>query len=188
MKAQSLFLVSLLLTNLARAQEEAPLRIAVIAGEGARQYINQLVHVEPVVEVDDEHGKPVEGATVVFTLPIQGPGGAFPSGGQTLNVTTDAQGRATAHGMRTNRVPGPFTIRVSAIYQGRSGSAAIGETNVRARRSAGAFGVSTRTWVLVGLGLVVIAGGIVAAKELRPGRNTNVLTATPGTPTVGGPQ
>jgi hypothetical protein len=188
MKAQSLFLVCVLFTNLLRAQEPT-LRIAVIAGEGARQKINQKVSVEPVVEVKDDGGKPIEGASVVFSLPSQGPGGTFDNGGKTLTVTTDAEGHAAAHGIQINRLKGAFAIRVAASYQGRSGNVTIAEKSVsRIEHSNGAFGVSTKTWVIAGLCLLAIAGGIVAAKELRSKANGGVITATPGVPVVGGPQ
>ena len=187
MKALSLLLVSLLSSNLLRAQEPA-LRVAVIAGEGAREFNNQKVRVDPVVEVDDEKGKPIEGATVVFSLPRQGPGGFFESGSKTLTGATDAQGRVIAAGIHLNRMKGPFTIQVAASYQGRNGSATIAETSIRTRRSA-RFDVSSRTLVFVCLGLLAIAGGILAYKEFRPGsNNSNVLTAVPGVPVVGGPQ
>lgn len=187
MRTPSVFLIALLVSSLLSAQDNA-LRISVIAGEDSRQYAGQKVHVEPTVEVDDATGKPVPDAPVIFTLPASGPGGLFESGGPSLRVTTDAQGRAVAHGIKLNKLMGPFAITVNASSDGRSGTATIHETSVRPPRSNGAFGISTRTWVFLGLGLLVIAGGIVAAKELKGGRNTNVLTATPGTPVVGGPQ
>lgn len=187
MKFPSVFLVSLIVSSLLHAQDTT-LRIAVIAGEGSRQYAGQKVRVDPAVEVDDENGKPVEGAPVIFTLPASGPSGAFESGGPSLRVLTDAQGRATAPGIRLNHLMGPFVITVNASSEGRTGTAVIHEIIAKPPKSSGAFGISTRTWVFVGLGLLVIAGGIVAAKELKGGRNTNVLTATPGTPVVGGPQ
>jgi hypothetical protein len=187
MKAQSLFLICLLFTNLMRGQEPA-LRISVVAGEGATQLINQKGRVDSVVQVQDASGKTIEGAVVVFALPDRGPSGVFENGSKTLTVTTDAQGRATGRGLVLNRLKGDFEIRVTASYQGRTANASIAQRSVARVHSAGAFGVSTKTWVIVGLCLLAIAGGIVAAKELRSGQNGNVLTATPGTPTVGGPQ
>lgn len=186
MKAQALFLVSLLFTNLLHGQEST-LNIAVIAGAAGREVINQKVRVDPVVQVEDETGKPVAGAQVIFALPDSGPGGVFENGGPRLSVLTDADGKAVARGIRANHLTGPFDIKVTASLEGRTGTATISETNIRPPRSNGAFGISTRTWILVGLGLVVIAGGIIAAKKLTGGRNPNVLTATPGTPVVGGP-
>ena len=190
MKSQSvsLFLVFLLFTNLMRAQEPA-LKIAVVAGEGTRQQISQKVRVEPAVQVQDETGKSIEGAAVVFTMPSSGPGGTFENGGHSLTVATDALGRATAHGLHLNRLKGPFDIHVTATYQDRTANTTISEISVTStKHTGGAFGVSTKMWVIVGLSVVLIAGAIIAAKQLKSGPNPNVLTATPGVPVVGGPK
>jgi hypothetical protein len=187
MKAQSIFLAALLLTNFLRGQQPS-LHVTVVAGEGAKYNIDQKVRVEPVVQVTDDAGKPVEGATVAFALPDQGAGGTFENGTHTLTVPTNPQGRATALGIRLNDVIGPFTIRVTASYQGGTATATIAQSIVRIKHSSGAFGVTPKTLVILSLALVGIAGGIVAYKEFKPGPNPNVLTATPGVPVVGGPQ
>jgi hypothetical protein len=188
MKAQSLFLVCLLFTNLLRGQD-SPIHITVAAGEGASHNIYQKFRVQPVVLVADENDKPIQGATVVFTLPAKGPGGTFEHNRQTLTINSDATGRAGAYGIRLNKKTGPFAIQVTATYQGQTASASIAQTSIAGtKKSQGAFGISTRTWVLLGLGAVVIAGAIVAAHNLKSGRDPNVLVAAPGVPTVGGPQ
>ena len=69
---------------------------------------------EPIVQVEDENHKPVAGAAVVFLLPDQGASGAFADGSHMLTVTSDAQGRAIAHGLRPNSVQGNFQMRVTA--------------------------------------------------------------------------
>jgi hypothetical protein len=187
MKVQSLFLVCLVFSNLLRGQEP-PIQISIVAGEGISQIINQKGRVDPVVQVQETTGKPIEGAQVVFSLPNTGPGGVFANGSKSMTVDTDAQGRATGQGLVLNRLKGTFDIQVTASYQGRTASVSISQKSVARVRSAGAFGVPTKTWVIAGFCLLAIAGGIVAAKELRSGANPNVLTATPGVPTVGGPQ
>lgn len=184
MKAQAVFLISLLVSNLLRAQE--PIHVSAIAGAEAKNQVGQRLRVDPVVEVDDVNNKPVPGATVVFTLPREGPSGKFENGKRTLSVTTDAQGRATARGIKLNGQRGTVTIAVAATHQGRTVTMNIGETAVRSAHE-GPFGVSAKTWVLVALGLVAIAGAVILAKKLGPGRNNNALTATPGTPVVTGP-
>jgi hypothetical protein len=193
MKLQCVLLISLLFANLMQGQDAAPaLRITVISGDGARQNVNQRARVEPiepVVQVADAKGVPVTGAEVVFTLPDQGPGGTFEGGSKTQTITTDAQGRAAAHGIVLNRQKGTYTIRVTASDRGRSGNATISQTSVSAfTRAYGPFGVSTKGWILLGIAVIVVAGAIVAARQFRSGPNPNVLTATPGTPVVGAPQ
>jgi hypothetical protein len=192
MKVQSVILVSLLFTNLLRGQEPA-LHIAVIAGEGATHNINvtdpKKDRVQPVVQVEDENGKSIAGAAVIFSLPPQGPGGTFINGSQTLTVTTDAQGRAIARGIRVNRLTGNFSIRVTASYQGHTATATIAQSTVATPiHTSGAFGVPTKEWVIVAVGALAIVGGVIAVKTFGPGANSNSLTLTPGTPVIGGPQ
>jgi hypothetical protein len=193
MKLQCVLLITLLFANLLRGQDAAPaLRITVVAGEGARQNVNQRARVEPVepvVQVSDEKGVPVAGAEVVFTLPDQGPGGTFEGGSKTQTITADAQGRAAAHGILLNRLKGTYNIRVTASDRGRSANTTISQTSVSAfTRAYGPLGVSNRAWIMLGIAALVIAGGIIAARQFRSGPNPNVLTATPGTPVVGAPK
>jgi hypothetical protein len=189
MKAQSLFLVCLLFTNLLRGQDSG-LRLNVLAGEGASHNIYQKFRVLPVVQVTDENDKPIQGATVVFTLPAgKVPGGTFEHGRHTLTINSDPTGRAGAYGITLNKRTGPFTIQVTASYQGQTATVNIAQTSIAGTKHSGsAYGISTRTWVLVGLGALLIAGAIIAAHNLKSGGNPNVLVATPGVPTVGGPQ
>jgi hypothetical protein len=75
------------------------------------------------VEITDETGKPVPGAAVSFHLPEDGPGGAFVNGLRTDVATTDAQGRASLHGMQVNRISGRFQIRIMVSKeQARAGT------------------------------------------------------------------
>lgn len=67
------------------------------------------------VLITDETGRPVEGATVSFTLPADGPSGLFNSGTRTEIVATRADGRAAVWGMRWNHTAGPFEIRITAV-------------------------------------------------------------------------
>jgi hypothetical protein len=191
MKALSIVLVSLLFMNLLRAQEPG-LHITVVAGEGVTHNLTQIEkkgRYDPIVQVEDENGKPIQGASVVFALPAQGPGGTFENSTQTLIGTTDAHGRAVARGIRLNKLTGSFNIRITASYQGRSASASISQTTISAViRANGPFGVSTKSWVITGLTLLAIGGAVFAYKDLKSNSNANTITATPGIPVVGGPQ
>lgn len=191
MKALSIVLVSLLFMNLLRGQEPG-LHITVVAGEGVTHNITQIEkkgRYDPIVQVEDENGKPIQGASVVFALPAQGPGGTFENSTQTLIVTSDAHGRAIARGIRLNKLTGPFTIRVTASSQGRTANVSISQTTISAViRANGPFGVSTKSWVITGLTLLAIGGAVFAYKDLKSGANSNTITATPGIPVVGGPQ
>lgn len=191
MKALSIVLASLLFMNLLRGQEPG-LHITVVAGEGVTHNITQIEkkgRYDPIVQVEDENGKPIQGAAVVFALPAQGPGGVFENGTQTLVASTDAHGRAVARGIRLNKLTGPFTIRVTASAQGHTANATISQTTISAViRANGPFGVSTKSWVITGLTLLAIGGAVFAYKDLKSGANSNTITATPGIPVVGGPQ
>lgn len=101
----------------------AILQIRVIEGEGAVHLPGSRSSRPITVEITDETGKPVAGAAVSFHLPEDGPGGAFVNGLRTEVLITDAQGRASLHGLVANRVPGRFQIRILASKeQARAGT------------------------------------------------------------------
>jgi hypothetical protein len=166
------------------------LRIVVVEGDGAINNIRQRVSQEPVVQVEDENHMPAAGAAVVFFLPNDGPSGEFPNGTRTLTLTTNAQGRATAAGIRRNNLSGQMQIRVTASYQGQTASAVIIQTNVASTSGAG---LSTRAKVLLILGIAGgAAAGAVAATHNGGGSTSTTappaISITAGTPTVGAPQ
>lgn len=193
--------VSLLLINLwtapVWAQDQQPkLQITIVEGEGAINNVKERVNREPIVQVEDENHKPVAGAAVVFFLPNQGPGGTFADGTRSLTVTTDAQGRAVARGIRFNKSTGQMQIRVTATANGQTATASITQTNVAggggggASASAGGLSTAAKVLIIVGLAAGAAAGAVVAT---RGGGSSNsspsgIPTAiTPGTPTVGAP-
>ncbi len=91
------------------------LTIRVAEGDGAVYSLGSRATRGVTVLVTDEAGRPVEGATVSFTLPGEGPGGAFSTGGRTEIAATHADGRAAVWGMQWNRTAGPFEIRITAV-------------------------------------------------------------------------
>ncbi|MEQ1884362.1 MAG: hypothetical protein ABL967_04825 [Bryobacteraceae bacterium] len=125
-------LVRFFMTPLLIAALNAPLRSAegdpavlelrVVEGDGLAYAVGSRATRGVTVQVSDETGRPVTGATVSFTLPSDGPGGTFTSGARNEIVTTRADGRATVWGMQWNRTPGPFEIRITAAKgQARAG-------------------------------------------------------------------
>jgi hypothetical protein len=191
--------VSLLLINLwtapVWAQDQQPkLEITIVEGEGAINNVKERVNREPIVQVEDENHKPVAGAAVVFFLPNQGPGGTFADGTRSLTVTTDAQGRAVARGIRYNRVPGQMQIRVTATANGQTATATITQTNVAGGGGGGgatAGGLSLTAKVLIIVAIVgagAAAGAVIATHGGSSSSASGIPTAiTPGTPTVGAP-
>jgi hypothetical protein len=188
--AYSLFLIPLLLSNL--MGQDTALRVLVVEGDAAILHPNQRNAPEIVVEVDDASDKPVDGATVVFFLPTQGPGGTFANGSNTLTTRTDAMGRANAYGMRPNNKTGVFQIRVSASYRGQTANTTVTQNIVTASQvsgTGGGMGFSTKAWIILGICGAAVAGAVIAATHKSSTSTPNTgITITPGSPTVGAPQ
>lgn len=189
--------VCLLLINLcyvpAWAQDQAALRIVIVEGEGAINNIKDRVNREPIIQVEDENHKPIAGAAVVFALPNQGPGGVFANGTRTLTVTTNAQGRAVAAGIRRNDLNGQMQIRVTASFAGQTATAVITQNNMAAA-SVPSTGLGTTAKVLLILGIAggAAAGAVVATRGGSSSSSTTTppppaITITAGAPTVGTP-
>jgi hypothetical protein len=168
------------------AGAQTKINIVVVEGEGAINNIRQRTARDPIIQVEDENHKPIAGASVVFLLPSQGPGGAFASGDRMLTVLSDNQGRAVARGFRANSIGGRYEIRVNASYQGQTATAAIAQTNVvAAAGAAAAAGISAKLIAILAVGAAAVAGGVVAATR---GSNTPSTSVTAGTSTVGAPR
>jgi hypothetical protein len=100
----------------------AVLQIKVVEGEGAVHPAGVRIARALTVEVTDESGHAVAGATVSFQLPPSGPSGLFSNGLRTDLATTDANGRAAIRSVQLNRTDGTFRIRITAIKeQARAG-------------------------------------------------------------------
>lgn len=182
-----------------RAQEGASkLKISILEGEGAINNVRQRTAREPIVQVTDENNRPIAGAVVLFALPDRGASGTFANGATSMTVTTDAQGKAVATGLRPNTVAGKMEIRVSASHQGQTASATITQTNaLGAAAAAGAGGGKILAIVAVIGGAA--AAGVIAATRGSKGGGTPTPTPTPtpvptptvisaGTPTISPPR
>jgi hypothetical protein len=167
---------------------QARVNIVVVEGESAINNINGRANRETIVQVEDENHRPAAGAAVVFSLPSRGPSGNFPDGSKTLTVSSNAQGRAVAAGIRLNKVSGQMQIRVTASYSGQTVSTVITQTNV----TGGGSGLSTTAKVLIVIG---VAGGAAAGAILatRGGSSSSsptspsTISITAGTPSVNHP-
>lgn len=165
------------------------IQIVIVEGEGAINNVRQRVAREPIVQVEDENRRPVAGAAVTFLLPNQGASASFANGAQSLTITTDAQGRAVARGLRPNNVNGRYEIRVNASSEGRTASTTINQTNaIVAAAAAGGLTIKLIAILLAAAGAAA-AGAVVATNggNDTPARPTPTVI-TPGSPTVGGPQ
>ena len=165
------------------------LHIEVIEGQGAINNITKGTAWEPVVQVMDEKGAPVQGAVVTFVLPADGAGASFTDESKVLSIQADESGRAVAKGMRPNTVAGQFEIHVTATDKGRSGSVVITQTNAA---PAQVSAKKSKKGLII---LLVVAGaGGGAAAALLGGKSsssgstpTPPPTPTPGTVTPGTP-
>ena len=136
-----------------------PLKIVVIAGEGAVNIIQYKTAVAPVVEIRDRNDQPVAGATVTFAISGgKNKGAAFASGAPSSVVTTKADGRAIADPITPLR-KGAVQIQVSASFQGQTAAATIGQTNVMTAEQAKSSGSSGGGLSAGKIGLIAAAAG-----------------------------
>lgn len=164
------------------------IQLRVMEGDGAVYPIGSRAAHGLTIRVTDETGKPVDAAAVSFQLPVDGPGGAFSSGGRTEVVTTKADGMATVWGMQWNKTPGAFEIKVTASKgQARAGLAVSQSLSDTIKAGGeGTFTAShhSRTkWILIG---AAVAGG-AAALGLRGGSKSAPLGPTTTPLQIGNP-
>jgi hypothetical protein len=176
------------------AQDPGRLQIRVLAGEGALNNIKRKLAHNPEVVVNDADGRPVAGATVVFTFPFSGPSASV-AGGRKFQGQTNDDGRITVVGMTPNEVEGRFVIAVEASKDGLTGRTVIPQSNTLAggREEPGASGGNRKLWI----GILALAGGgaAVGMAATRGGGSGSgsaaVATGTSlsvGSVTVGGPR
>jgi hypothetical protein len=171
------------------AQAQAKLNIVIVEGEGAVNNVKDRVNRDPIVQVEDDSRKPVAGAAVIFSLPNNGPSGVFANGSRTLTLTSDAQGRAAALGIRRNNVSGQMQIRVTASFAGATATAVITQNNLATTTSAG-LGTTGKVLLILGLAGGAAAGAVYATRGGSSSTPVAVpsITITAGTPTVGAPK
>jgi hypothetical protein len=95
--------------------ELAILQLKVIEGEGAVHAAGSRSASALTVQVTDETGRPVEGVTVSFRMPVSGPTGVFQNGLPTEVFVTGPDGKVAVTGIRWGSAPGPVRIRITAV-------------------------------------------------------------------------
>jgi hypothetical protein len=167
----------------------AGLKIRVLEGGNVINSISLGQSIAPVIEVRDQNDMPVEGATVVFTLPDSGPGGTFPGGNSSFTVRSNAQGQATCP-FHANAIPGKFRIKVAATAGTRTGEIDFAQTN-----SPGAYVgrvVPPKPWYKKWYVWTIVGGAAAAGLTIwathgsSTSSNTTVVI-TPGGPVFGSP-
>lgn len=197
MRVLCLFLIVMLSAGGRPARGQAPaaqpppasLKIRVLQGEGARHSIRSRHGVQTLVEVRDEHDRPLPGAQVVFQLPAAGPGGTFPGGRLVQRTVTDARGQAATAGFAPNDQEGRFSLKVTATSGGATATTVVSQINAM-RTEVDAGRRSRKRWVLFLVGGAAAGGAIVAARggERQSARQPPTITLVPGPVTVGGPR
>ena len=140
------------------AQPAGAIRIAVLEGDAAINNIAARNPREVAVKVTDADGQPIANAAVTFMMPSAGPGGTFLGDQATLTTNTGPDGVARATGIRPNRLPGTFEIRVTASARRQTARAIISQTNAAPAASA------SRKKILIGAVIAgAVAGGVLAA-------------------------
>jgi hypothetical protein len=170
-------------------------QIKVLDGEGAVYPTGSRAARGLTVIVTDDSGKPVDGATVSFRLPDDGPTGTFSSGLRSEVITTKADGRAAVWGMQWNKAAGPFEIRVTAVKdQARAGIVCtqyLSNTPAPALKAGGEgqFTAShhTNKWLIIGIIVAGTAAGLFLAheeisKSITPG--STATTVQIGNPSI----
>jgi hypothetical protein len=161
--------------------QPAALRVTLIEGDGAVYPAGSRATRGVTVKVTDETGQPVEGATVSFSLPSDGPGGVFASGGRTEVATTRSDGGAGVWGMQWNRTPGPFGILITAVKGPARGGVTCSQSLVVAAAAdhhQSHAGPGGHKWLWITLAVV---GGAAGAGVAAAGGGKTSATASGST-------
>ncbi len=181
------------------ARQTPNFTLRVIRGDEAINNISTRTAEEPIVEVRDPNGIPIEGAAVTFFLPQSGPGASFGGGAAILGTETDNTGRAIGTGLIPNDLVGPFNIEVQAIYEQRTITTTISQRNTLTGTVEDGGGSSTAIVILGIVGAAAAGVGLALARRsggdgggggggsTPPPPTTDPIRITPGTPSVGAP-
>lgn len=169
------------------------LKVVIVEGQGAINNIRSRTGREMIVRVEDENQQPVAGASVVFTLPSQGPSGTFVNNEKTLVLTTDNLGTAVARGLTPNRVEGKMEIRITASHQGKTASATITQFNMAVQNQKSGGGNGKWIAILVAAGAAGAAGAVLGTRGNSSGPTPTptpppAISISPGSGSVGPPQ
>ncbi|MCU1274465.1 MAG: hypothetical protein JWO48_1896 [Bryobacterales bacterium] len=180
-------LVFLLLAASTDAQTPG-IKIVVVEGQGAINNIQQHRAKEPVVQVTEDQ-KPVQGASVTFILPDDGPSGVFANGARMMTIQTDEKGQAVGRGLRPNQTAGRLQIRVTASFHGQTAGAVISQIN--AEPAGATSGGNGKKFLILALIGGAAAGGIAAAMGGRSSSSASPASSSPpgtilapGTPVI----
>lgn len=170
------------------------LKVVALAGSQEMNDLERKVMAPLVVQVLDQNDQPVEGADVIFRFPLTGPSASFSDQKNAETFRTNADGQAAAVGWMANQEVGTFKLQVTASRGNELGSTTISMTNVT--RITEADKTRRKKWWTTRWGKIAIVAGaagvalavILATRSGSSSPKVVVVTGTPGSPTVGGPQ
>jgi hypothetical protein len=184
----SIALIFVMLSASTEAQTSG-IKIAVLEGQGAINNIQQHRAKEPVIQVSEDQ-RPVQGASVTFILPDDGPSGFFGNGARMMTIQTDEKGQAVGRGLRPNQTGGRLQIRVTASFHGETASAVISQINAEPAGATSGGGNGKKFLILALIGGAA-AGGIAAAMGGRSSASQSPASSSPpgtilapGTPVI----
>ena len=149
-------------------QKRPKLFIEIVQGEDVVNNVKQRVARDPQIVVYDENHNPVNGATVTFLLPKDGPGAHFPGGKFSYTTTTGPDGQATAPGLQANNAVGPYKINVVVESQGTTTTTTIPMANIIAATVAAGTSLTTIVIVTVAVGVAGTTAGILLTTNNGP--------------------
>lgn len=178
---------------LAPAATVQSLRVIILTSNQQMNDLERKVMAPLVVQVVDQGDQPVEGADVTFRFPLDGPSASFANQKNAQTFRTNADGQAAATGWMANGKVGTFQVQVTASRGNELGSATASMTNVTRITDAGkAHGKSrwSSKWTKIGIaaGAAAVAVAIILVTRGSGSKAPIVITGTPGSPTIGGPQ
>ncbi len=179
---------------LAQAQQPAvaatqSMKIVPLAGNNAVNDLERGVMTPLAVQVLDQNDLPVDGATVIFRFPLNGPSAMFADQQSAQTIRTGANGQARAAGWTANNQVGTFVVQVTATRGSEQGLGTITMSNVP--RILPASQIPHKRWWTskwAKIGYVAGAGAIATGIALSHRASTTTIQGSVGFPTIGGPQ
>lgn len=163
------------------------LRVIPLAGNNAVNQLEMQVMAPLAVQVLDANDLPVDGATVTFRFPVEGPSALFGDQQPTRTLRTAANGQARATGWTANNLPGQFTVQVTATRGEEMGMATILMTN--AARLIPASELPKKRWYTSKWAKIAYVGAAAAiGAKIALGGGDTTIRGTAGVPTIGGIQ
>jgi hypothetical protein len=162
-----------------RAADPPSLQISIQEGDGLAYPVGSRATRGITIQIADDQGKPVDGATVSFRLPEMGPGGTFSNGSKTEILTTRADGRATVWGMQWNRMAGAFDVRITATKgQARAGTVCSQHLTEASGPVAAHAGGPSHKWLWIALAAVGAAGAGAGVAVAARGHSSSSCSST----------